>query len=96
MMYEKFKSMVNLWELEEEIVLAEKIQLGNREIYPLHKISVLYKKSGEVASASVNPILWMILENNEKYILLFDEEEVDADDENIFDFFDMIPEKPDK
>jgi hypothetical protein len=88
---EKIKDFINQWELAQETVLSEKIQLGDRDFYPLYEISVLYAKSGEITSASINPLLFLVLENGERYIILFDEEKM-QDHENLFDLFDLIPE----
>jgi len=36
--------LIEHWDTFEENVFAKKITLGDREIYPLNKVSILFKK----------------------------------------------------
>ncbi len=87
---EKLRNFLDQWSRAEETVLAEKISLGDREIFPLYKISVLCNLSGEIVSVAIDPLLWLVLEEEQRYIVLFDEEEMEKYSP-IFDLFDLIP-----
>lgn len=52
------------WDTFEENVFAKKIILDDKEIYPLNKVSILFKKTGNIATLSMTPLAWMVVENN--------------------------------
>ena len=56
--------LIEHWETFEEKVFAKKIIIENREIYPLNKVSILFKKTGNIATLSMTPLAWMVVENN--------------------------------
>lgn len=55
------------WETFEELAVAKKISLDNREIYPINKISILFQKSGRIANLNITPLAWIINEKEENY-----------------------------
>lgn len=62
-MTEKFwEKFMEQWDTLEETVFAKKVFIENREIYPVNKISILFKKTGEIATLSTIPLAWVIKE----------------------------------
>jgi hypothetical protein len=87
------------WETFEELAVAKKISLDNREIYPVNKISVLFQKSGKVANLNITPLAWIIKEteenNSEKkdntlendfYMILFDRDNLNLVEDIVMEF----------
>jgi hypothetical protein len=87
------------WETFEELTVAKKISLDNREIYPVNKISILFQKSGKIANLNITPLAWIIKEtedNNseneenvhesEFYMILFDKDNLNLVEDIITEF----------
>lgn len=55
-------TILNQWDTFEELAVAKKFSLENREIYPVDKISVLFQKSGKIANLNIIPLAWIINE----------------------------------
>lgn len=63
MMKEKlWENFLEQWDTFEETIFAKRISLENREIYPVNKISMLFKKTGEIATLNTTPLAWVIRE----------------------------------
>lgn len=88
------KNDLNGFNFHEEKLILEKIQINNREIHPLVRLSIFYTESG-LTTVSMNPLAWLVHEGNsedieasaEKYILLFDGE-FEKEPENLFNYFE--------
>jgi len=91
--------VINQWDTFEELAVAKKISLDNREIYPVNKISVLFQKSGKIANLNIVPLAWIINEkednNSEKkdnaqesdyYMILFDTNNLNLVEDIIMEF----------
>ena len=94
--------LIEHWDTFEENVFAKKITLGDREIYPLNKVSILFKKTGNIATISMTPLAWMVKENNLEFdhmrtesqynMILFDKNDCDHVEEIIKQFKNEIIE----
>ena len=90
--------VINQWDTFEELAVAKKISLDNREIYPVNKISILFQKSGKIANLNIVPLAWIINEkeeNSEKkdnvpesdyYMILFDKDNLNLVEDIIMEF----------
>lgn len=89
--------VINQWDTFEELAVAKKISLDNREIYPVNKISILFQKSGKIANLNIVPLAWIINEkeeNSEKkdipesdyYMILFDKDNLNLVEDIVMEF----------
>ncbi len=77
------KEFTDNWEHFEEKIFVKKIILDNRKIYPVHNVSYLFKKTGQISTIAISPLAWVIKENNsqiddenEYYMILFDKNDM--------------------
>ncbi len=88
--------LIEHWDTFEGTVFAKKIILDDKEIYPLNKVSILFKKTGNIATINMTPLAWMIKENNPEFedigaesqysMILFDEHDMDHVEEIVKQF----------
>lgn len=88
--------LIENWDTFEEKVFAKKFILADKEIYPLNKISILYKKTGNIATITMIPLAWMIKENNPEIddmdaesqysLVLFDDKDLEHVEEIVKQF----------
>jgi hypothetical protein len=74
-MVKKFSSSLFGLEYHESIAIAKKISINNNEFfYPIYKISLLSSESGDVFSASIIPLSFIITQikpKNTEYSIYF-------------------------
>ncbi|MDD1763951.1 MAG: hypothetical protein LUQ70_04480 [Methanobacteriaceae archaeon] len=71
MVLENLKSFQE--EMEKSILTLKPIKVGKKEIYPLVKVTEINLNSFH--ARSIEPIALLVVENDEKYLISFDEKE---------------------